>query len=135
MGHALQARTDDPAEVHRGVQAWEQANPLPRGTIATVADHVDHLRQVAGIDHVGIGSDFDGISGSYPLGLEDVSTYPALFAELLRRGYGDADLEKIAGLNLLRAMREMEATAKRLRAEEKPGLSDTAGGARLTRLA
>ena len=94
-------------------------------TLNDVADHIDHAREVAGVDHVGIGGDFDGIS-TVPMGLEDVSTYPALFAELIRRGYTQDELRKIAGLNLLRAMKEMEATAERLRAVREPSLLDLA---------
>ena len=92
-------------------------------TLSDVADHIDHIRRVAGIDHIGIGGDFDGIT-SVPRGLEDVSTYPALFAELLRRGYADEDLRKIAGENLLRAMRGMEAAAARIRRERGPSVAD-----------
>lgn len=101
----------------------EFLNESGRATLADVADHIDHIRRVAGIDHIGIGGDFDGIS-SVPEGLEDVSTYPALFAELARRGYTREDLRKIAGLNLLRAMREMEVVARELRATERPSLVD-----------
>jgi membrane dipeptidase len=106
------------------VDAWRIAHPKPRATLSDIADHVDHLVQVAGIDHVGIGSDYDGISGDSPVGLPDVSSYPLLFAELLRRGYSEPDLRKIAGLNLLRAMREMERTAQRLRKETRPSIMD-----------
>jgi membrane dipeptidase len=81
-----------------------------------VADHVEHVRQVAGIDHVGIGSDFDGIE-SVPLGLESVADYPALFAELLRRGWTDEEAGKLAGLNVLRAFRDAERIAARLQKE------------------
>ena len=82
-------------------------------TVAQVADHVDHVRKVAGIDHVGYGSDFDGITAT-PAGLEDVSTFPALTAELLRRGYTELEVKKVLGLNLLRVMRAAEATAARM---------------------
>jgi membrane dipeptidase len=95
--------------------AWRKANPRPRATIRDVADHIDHIRKVAGIDHIGLGSDFDGIT-SVVEGLEDTSTYPALIAELIRRGYSDADVKKIAGQNILRALRGAEAEAKRLQA-------------------
>ncbi|MFN2393978.1 MAG: membrane dipeptidase, partial [Pyrinomonadaceae bacterium] len=78
------------------------------------ADHVEHLRRVAGIDHVGIGSDFDGMSGKIE-GLEDVSKFPALFAELARRGWTEAELRKLAGENFLRVFSEAEATAARLK--------------------
>lgn len=88
-------------------------------TIADVADHVDHVANLAGIDHVGIGSDFDGID-STPVGLENVSTFPALFAELSRRGWSEEELAKLAGENVLRAMREAEAVARRLQRERAP---------------
>jgi membrane dipeptidase len=90
-----------------------------QATLADVADHIDHVANVAGVDHVGIGSDFDGID-STPVGLEDVSTYPALFAELSRRGWSEEDLAKLAGENVLRVMRESEAVARRLQRERPP---------------
>lgn len=92
---------------------WRKANPRPQATIKQVADHVDHVKQVAGIDSIGLGGDFDGIT-SVVQGLEDTSKYPDLIAELLRRGYSDADIKKIAGENILRALRGAEATAKRM---------------------
>ena len=88
-------------------------------SISSVADHIEHIRSVAGIDHVGIGSDFDGIP-TYVVGLEDVSTFPALFVELAGRGWTDEELSKLAGENLLRVMRETEATAMRLQRERPP---------------
>jgi len=96
--------------VTRGLDVWRAANPAPRATLAQVADHIDHIRKVAGIDHVGLGGDFDGIT-TVVQGLEDVSTYPMLIAELLRRGYPDDDIRKIAGRNILRVMRGAEAVA------------------------
>lgn len=108
--------TGDPNRIRAELESWRATNPAPRATLADVADHIDHVRQVAGIDHLGIGSDFDGIS-SEPIGLEDVSTYPDLFAELLRRGYSDDDVRKIIGLNLLRVMRAAEQVAERLQSE------------------
>ena len=102
-----------------GLEAWTQRNPAPRATVSDAANHVDHIRKVAGIDHIGLGGDFDGIT-SVPLGLEDVSTYPALTAELLRRGYADDDIKKILGLNILRVMRATEATAKKLLSQRGP---------------
>ncbi len=96
--------------------AWVKANPAPRATIADAADHIDHIKKVAGIDHVGLGGDFDGIT-SVVQGLEDVSTYPALTAELLRRGYKDDEIKKILGLNILRVMRKAEAVSARLQKE------------------
>ena len=91
-------------------EAFRAANPAPRATLAQVANHIDHIRKVAGIDHVGLGGDFDGIT-TVVAGLEDVSTYPMLIAELLRRGYTDEDVKKIAGRNILRVMRGAEAVA------------------------
>lgn len=110
----LQARLDDQKAVDQGIAAWEKANPHPGGTIANVADHIDHIRKVAGIDHIGIGADFyDAGGASMVPGLGDVTRYPYLFAELLRRGYSEDDLLKIAGRNHLRAMRAMEKVASR----------------------
>jgi len=90
--------------------SYFREHPAPRTTSSDVADHVDHIRKIAGIDHIGIGSDFDG-SASMPADLGDVSTYPVLFAELARRGYSEDDLAKIAGRNVLRVMREAERVA------------------------
>ncbi|HVU99919.1 MAG TPA: dipeptidase [Verrucomicrobiae bacterium] len=102
-------------EAREQLAAWRQAHPAPEpGTLADVANHIDHIREVAGIDHIGIGSDFDGFHGSL-LGLEDVSTYPALFAELLRRGYSKEDVRKIAGENVIRALRQTEKVSASLR--------------------
>jgi membrane dipeptidase len=109
----------DTAAVRREMDAWTQANPAPRVTLGQVADHIEHVKKVAGVDHVGIGSDFDGITEVVE-GLEDVSTYPALFAELSRRGWSEADLRKLAGENVLRALARAEAVSKRLRKERKP---------------
>jgi membrane dipeptidase len=89
---------------------WERAHPLPQATLAQVADHVEHVRKVAGVEHVGLGGDFDG-TADVTVGLEDVSCYPALFAELLRRGWSESDCAALAGGNLLRALREAEAFA------------------------
>jgi membrane dipeptidase len=93
--------------------AWLEANPPPQATIAQVADHIEHAIAVAGVSHVGIGSDFDGM-GRPPLGLEDVSRFPWLLALLLERGYSEQDVAAIAGGNLLRVMRETAAVAARL---------------------
>lgn len=111
---AIAARPgNDAAAIDAGVKAWQAANPEPRATVAQVADHVDHIRKAAGVDHIGFGGDFDGIT-SVVKGLEDVSTYPALVAELVRRGYSDADVKKITSGNILRVMRGAEAVATRL---------------------
>jgi membrane dipeptidase len=89
---------------------WEQSHPRPGSTLAQVADHIEHVREVAGVEHVGLGGDFDG-TDEVTAGLEDVSTYPALFAELLRRGWTEPDCAALAGGNLLRAMHTAETYA------------------------
>lgn len=99
------------------LDAWDAAHPEPAVPLSMVADHIDHIRQVAGVDHVGIGSDFDGIDGTHPAGLEGVDKYPALFRELARRGWSDADLAKLAGGNLLRVMERVEQVAASMRGE------------------
>lgn len=99
-----------------GLAAWEQAHPAPAVTVAMVADHIEHIARVCGHDCVGIGSDYDGIDVT-PEGLSDVASYPRLFEELARRGWSDADLAKLSGGNVLRAMREAEAVARRLAGE------------------
>ncbi|HEX4738302.1 MAG TPA: dipeptidase [Allosphingosinicella sp.] len=99
------------------LDAWEAAHPEPAVPLSVVADHIDHIRQIAGVDHVGIGSDFDGIDGTHPAGLEGVDKYPALFRELARRGWSDEDLAKLAGGNLLRAMERVEQVAAAMRSE------------------
>jgi membrane dipeptidase len=111
-------RGDAPA-VTRGVEEWTTAHPAPLAHLSDVADHIDHIRKVAGIDHIGLGGDFDGIT-AVPQGLEDVSKYPALTAELLRRGYKDDEVKKILGRNVLRVMREAERVSKTLQAERGP---------------
>jgi len=102
--------------------AWESAHPVPLPSLDVIADHIEHLRDVAGVDHVGIGSDLDGIDLK-PVGLEDVSKFPDLIAELLSRGWSDEDAEKVIGLNVLRVMREAEATASRLQRERPPSVA------------
>jgi membrane dipeptidase len=109
----------DTAERTRQLAEWSKAHTRPAATLAQVADHIDHVRKVAGVDHVGIGSDFDGVE-NVPVGLEDVSKFPVLFAELIRRGWSDADLRKLAGENLQRVLRAAEATATRLQRGRPP---------------
>lgn len=113
----LKGSTDD--TVRAGVETWGKTHPEPKATLAQVADHIDHIRRIAGIDHIGIGGDFDGIE-STPAGLEDVSKYPALIAELIRRGYSDNDLLKIIGSNAQRVLRKAGEVAARLQREQVP---------------
>ena len=104
-----------PARFNKAMAAWHRKHPsLHEASLGDVADHIDHVRKVAGIDHVGIGSDFDGFDGA-PDGLEDVSCYPALLAELMRRGYTREEIKKLAGLNLLRVFREVEKVSAQLK--------------------
>ena len=98
-----------PEKAAAAYATWLAAHPAPRVTLAQVADHIEHVARVAGVDHVGLGSDFDGVGDTLPDGLEDVATYPALLAELMRRGWSDADIAKLAGGNILRVM---EAAAR-----------------------
>jgi membrane dipeptidase len=109
----LTALNNNESAVNAAMVDWRRLNPSPRASLLQVADHVDHIRKIAGIDHVGFGGDFDGIT-AVVVGLEDVSCYPQLVAELLRRGYSDDDIRKITNRNILRVMREVEATAARL---------------------
>jgi membrane dipeptidase len=113
----LQAKYgNDTAAITREIKQWRAAHIEPRATLSQVADQIEYVRKVAGVDHVGIGSDFDGIT-EVVQGLEDVSTFPALFAELARRGWTDSDLRKLAGENLLRVFAQAEAVSKKLQRE------------------
>ncbi|WP_309603273.1 dipeptidase [Sphingomonas sp.] len=107
---------NDTKAVAAGVKAWAAAHPEPPVTVTDVADHIDHVAKVAGHDHVGMGADLDGIPAT-PTGLEGVETYPIVFAELIRRGWSDANLAKLAGGNVLRALRGAEATAASLKGQ------------------
>ena len=106
-----------PDRAKAALAAWEHEHPKPQATLAQVADHIDHIRQVAGIDHVGLGSDFDGIPDT-PRGLEGVDKYPDLLAELMRRGWSDGDVAKVAGANVLRVMADCEHIAATLRSQQ-----------------
>lgn len=117
LSEEVKAKTSDPAE--RGKLFAEGRQKLPRPTLSQVADHIDHIRDLIGIDHVGLGGDYDGMPPG-PIGLEDVSTYPALFVELLKRGYSDEDIAKVAGENLLRVMAEAENVAARVKKKRPP---------------
>jgi membrane dipeptidase len=121
-GAAARFRTlylGQPDRARAAMDKWESAHPQPQATIAQVADHIDHIRKIAGVESVGIGSDFDGIEIT-PVGLDGVDKYPALFAELARRGWTDDELADLAGRNLLRVMREAEQVAAKLQAQEAP---------------
>ncbi len=108
-----------PERAKAALEHWESEHPMPVTTLAQVADHIDHVRQVAGVDHVGLGSDFDGIPDA-PRGLEAVSRYPALLIELMRRGWTDGEVAKVAGENVLRVMAAAERAASKLRAANPP---------------
>jgi membrane dipeptidase len=110
---------EDRAAGARARQEYARGNPAPRATLAQVADHVGHVREVAGVDHVGLGGDFDGTE-DLPDGLADVSCYPALIAELLDRGWSEQDCARLAGGNVLRVMREAENAARAISARRGP---------------
>lgn len=111
-----------PSFINDAVRDHDGNGPAPRATMDDVIRHIEHVRDVAGIDHVALGSDFDGIT-SVPVGLEDVSKFPDLFAELSRRGWTETDLRKLAGDNLVRVMREAEYTARQMHRERGPNTS------------
>jgi len=112
----------DPAELQKLYQEMAAKMPKIKVTIAQVADHVDHVKKIAGVDHIGLGGDYDG-NEMWPEGMEDVSSYPKLFAELIRRGWSDADLAKLSQGNILRVMAQAEAVAKRLQASRPPSIA------------
>jgi membrane dipeptidase len=122
----LREKFPDAAEFQKALDDWRKSHKLPRGSLAQVLDHIDHIAKVAGVDHVGIGSDFDGIN-SAPVGLEDVSTYPRLTQGLLDRGYSDDSIRKILGATVLRAMRRAEAAAAELQQRRDPSLERITG--------
>jgi membrane dipeptidase len=109
------ARISDPAARREAAERYRQANPRPRATVTELADHIDHIVRVAGIDHVGLGGDYDGTS-DLPEGMEDVAGYPVLIAELMRRGWSEADLRKLADGNMLRVLRAAERVRDRMAA-------------------
>ena len=110
----------DTARLHAAMVEWEQANPQPIVTLKDVADHFDHIKKLIGADHIGLGGDFDGTGGEHIQGLEDVSKYPDLLAELARRGWTDDELRKVASGNILRVLAENEKVAARLQKTRKP---------------
>ncbi|WP_020578045.1 dipeptidase [Actinopolymorpha alba] len=101
---------------------WQREHPKPQASIADAVAHVEHVREVAGIDHLGLGGDYDG-TDTFPVGMEDVSGYPRLFAALLDRGWSEVDLAKLAGGNALRVLRDAEAVAADLRQRRAPSLA------------
>ena len=105
-----------PERAATALAQWDKANPMPAVTLADVADHLDHMAKIAGHDHIGIGSDLDGIDTT-PTGLEGVETYPALIAELLRRGWSDADCAELAGGNVLRVLEAAEKVSAGMQGE------------------
>jgi membrane dipeptidase len=111
---------DDSPQIRAEIRRWRMENPTPPGSVHTVLDHIDHIARTAGVDHVGLGSDFDGIE-RVPEQLEDVSTYPKITQGLLDRGYSEADVKKILGSNLLRVLGEAEKTARRLQHKDAAG--------------
>ena len=113
---------NDTTAQRREFVAWRGAHARPTATLADVADHIEHVRKVAGVDHVGIGSDLDGITETV-IGLEDVSKFPMLIAELARRGWSDADLRKLAGENVLRAFKQAEVASARVRKERPASIA------------
>lgn len=115
VGRRLRAEhAGDEAALEAAWRQWSERHPVPRGNVASVVDHIDYIVSVAGIDHVGLGSDYDGIT-STPDGLEDVSKFPAIVAELRQRGYPNGDIARICGSNILRVMEEAERVAAFLR--------------------
>jgi membrane dipeptidase len=116
---AAKRHPNDSSAARAEVASWRASHPRPKASISEVADHIQHVRSVAGIDHVGLGSDFDGIDENV-VGLEDVSTFPALLAELARRGWTDAELAKLTSGNILRVLKEAEAVSARLKKTKKP---------------
>ncbi|WP_234570247.1 dipeptidase [Rhodohalobacter sp. 614A] len=101
------------------MEEWDAEHEAPTPSLNDLADHIDHIRDEIGVDYIGVGGDYDGTSG-LPTGLEDVSTYPDLFAELLKRGYSEEDLKKIASHNMMRVMQGVEETAARLQKDREP---------------
>ena len=119
MADARRRLGNDSTAIRREMETWSSAHPKPKAYLGQVADHIEHVRKIAGVDHVGIGSDFDGIT-DLVVGLEDVSKFPDLFAELSRRGWTDTDLRKLAGDNVLRALKQAEAVSARLKKQRPP---------------
>lgn len=118
MGRQLKAKYPDEKEFRAAFEQWIKENPFPAGSIHHVVDHIEHIVKTAGIDHAGLGSDFDGVS-KLPEQLEDVSTYPYITQELLNRGYSREAIHKILGGNILRVMKQAESVAKNMQGKEE----------------
>ena len=115
-----------PERIAAALAQWQQANPPPPVSLSQVADHIEHIRDVAGVEHVGLGSDFDGIPEA-PQGLEGVDKFPALLMELARRGWSDTDLSRVAGANVLRVLGAAQAVSAGLRSAQPASLAQRAG--------
>jgi membrane dipeptidase len=115
----LREQYPDPTELTKRFNEWSRTHNVPRGTVSDVVDHIEHIIKVAGIDHVGIGSDFDGIT-VWPFGLDDVSDFPRITEELLKRGHSESDIHKVLGANVLRALREAGQVAEHLQKTTTP---------------
>ena len=111
VSRELRKKYEDDDQYNAAMTRWRVANPYPPGTIHDVVDHIDHLVRIAGINHVGIGSDYDGVS-KLPMGLEDVSTYPRITQLLLDRGYSRRDIDKIMSANMMRVIRQVERVSQ-----------------------
>ncbi len=114
----LRKKHPDEDDLQHAIRQWRQQNPIPRGTVHTVVDHIDHIVKIAGIDHVGLGSDYDGVT-QLPEQLEDVSCFPYITQELLNRGYSKKAVRKVLGGNLLRALRQAEQVARQWKDQRK----------------
>jgi len=102
----------------------EYADRIPRPPLSVLIDHIDHIAKVAGVDHVGLGSDFDGVDGQLPAGMDSTADLPKITAALMERGYSAEDCRKILGGNLLRVFREVEQVAKQLQTEDRPRITN-----------
>jgi membrane dipeptidase len=125
----IHAKHPEAADFAKAFDKWFKTHKIPRGTVADVVDHIDHIVKIAGIDHVGLGGDFDGVT-SVPVGLEDVSCYPRITEELLKRKYSEADIHKILGGNALRAFREAGKVAEQLQKSSGPEVDQYPADAR-----
>lgn len=113
VSREMRAKFPNKEDYTKAMKQWHAEHPMPSGTVQDLVNHIDHVVKIAGIDHVGLGSDYDGV-GQVPTQLEDVSSYPVITQELLNRGYSDKDIRKVLGGNILRVLREAEQVAKKL---------------------